>query len=206
MPPDNQIFPPKTTENPTIQTDPNTSQGVGRRSMSFIYVAGMRLFVRVFTLPIYALLFVPWLIILIESNNSVLEQKIFNITAFLAGQSTGTSLDAGDIARAVLILFVVIDVFLEIINLLQRKNINKDLYNKKLYRGLIIRCILAVLGWGTLIAVKWSEYNMDVLLIFAIMPLFMCGMFIIEYFIKRVFLGSEVMKIMHERMNTGKLT
>lgn len=164
---------------------PTVNGGFVQKFSLFAFRLMMRLITRLFFLPFYAILFAPWLMILIITGNADVTGLAFQIVAMLAGKPNAESLDAGDIGTAVLLVFVLIDVALELGATLRGEIGEKreGLTNKNRMK---VQCGLSLVGWFTFAVLVFPQAGWGGSVIAVFLGVAVCFFFALEYSFREV--------------------
>lgn len=114
-----------------------------------------RFIFRLMSIPIYALVAAPWIFVTFidYSGDGALQRFIAKSIAWLSGNPSATSLDESDLGIAVLTLFIILDILIELFNLIVRKKKTIGISNEQ---QLKIMLAITALGW-IVFAIKFFE-------------------------------------------------
>lgn len=145
-----------------------------------------RLFIRLFFFPLYAMLAIPWLMVFVVDRDLEFQQQVFKPIAYLAGKPGVESLNEGDLAQAVLILFISLDILLEIFKFIRGKH-HKTEPKVSLRRRMYIQWVLSLTGWIVLGLSQYSKQGLTATMGFAAIGIITCAFFWMEYSFKEGF-------------------
>lgn len=148
-----------------------------------------RLFLRLFTAPVHALVAAPWLfaLFLYTETNGQVQDIVYRIVSWLAWKPRATSLDEGDLALAVVTLFLIMELPYIIHDFksgkVKTENNRVTADNRHLRREVII----AAIGWLVVMPgfnreMGWQAVGIAVMLFAG-----SCVFFFAEYATKRTF-------------------
>ncbi len=138
-----------------------------------------RLVYRFITLPTYTLVFIPWIFVfLMTVTNYDVNQKVASMLAFLAGKPGEAVLNGYDVARALAIIFALVNILFELFYALTGLHKKWPFYK---IEG-VAKAILVVGGWLAFLAV--AREGIMVAIVFTFISLGLIGLefFVIWFF------------------------
>lgn len=146
-----------------------------------------RLVLRLFFLPLYALLAIPYVVLIFGSEEAFNKSVIFKIAAFFAGKPDATSLTDVQQAQAVLTVFVLFDLLAEIFSYFRHSPEETTNKQKHMRRRMYAQWVLTLIGW-TILGVSLYQEKGHILGIGLLgIGIIVCALFWMEYSLREIF-------------------